>query len=757
MRNIDLAAELGAKTYVVLGRPRGRRGRRRQGRPRRARPLPRGDRHCSRSTSIDQGYDLRFALEPKPNEPRGDILLPTVGHALAFINELEHARAWSASTPRSATSRWPGLNFAHGIAQALWHGKLFHIDLNGQHGPQVRPGPGLRPRRPAATRSSSSTCSRTGAATTARGTSTTSRCAPRTSTGVWASAAANMRTYLLLKEQAARVPRRPRGPGGARGRAGSPSWPSPTLAAGETLRRRCSPTARVRGLRRRRGGRARATASSGSTSSPSSTCSAPAEPMPPGRRGRLARRSRARSWSATPTPARWSAQGRAPHPDGTEVDPDALVGRARARRSTAAGGLDDVAADRRSAASSTAWSCLDDAGEVVRPALLWNDTRSAPAPPPTWSPSSAAPAAWAEAVGIGAGRRRSPSPSCAGWPSTSRTTPPGSAAVCLPHDWLTWRLPARRARGARHRPRRRLAAPATGRRPPASTGRPAASWRSAGDAALPRGARPGRGRRATPPAGARCSARAPATTWPPRSGSARGPATWSSRSAPPARSFAVARAPDRRPDRHRRRVRRRDRPVPAAGLHAQRGPGARRRRRAARRRPRRAVAELALSRRRAPAGWCCVPYLEGERTPNRPDATGALHGLTPGQRRPRRTWPGPRSRACSAALADGARRAAAPRAPGPTGCCSSAAAPGRRRCGAIAPAVFGRPVRRAARRASTSPTARPARPPGSSAAARAPGWEAGRHGAVRGRPDPGCQVPLRRGPRRPLDGRRSGR
>ena len=55
----------------------------------------------------EQGYDMRFALEPKPNEPRGDILLPTIGHALAFINELDEP-ARSASTPRSGTRRWPG-------------------------------------------------------------------------------------------------------------------------------------------------------------------------------------------------------------------------------------------------------------------------------------------------------------------------------------------------------------------------------------------------------------------------------------------------------------------------------------------------------------------------------------------------------------------------------------------------------------------------------------------------------------------------
>ena len=84
---------------------------------------------------LDQGYDLRFAIEPKPNEPRGDILLPTAGHALAFINELEHPELVGIN-PEVGHEEMSGLNYAHGITQALWHGKLFHIDLNGQHGPR---------------------------------------------------------------------------------------------------------------------------------------------------------------------------------------------------------------------------------------------------------------------------------------------------------------------------------------------------------------------------------------------------------------------------------------------------------------------------------------------------------------------------------------------------------------------------------------------------------------------------------------------
>jgi xylose isomerase len=79
----------------------------------------------------ERGYPMVIALEPKPNEPRGDIFLPTVGHALAFIDEL----AWPEMVgvnPEFAHETMSGLNVTHGVAQALWHGKLFHIDLNAQ-------------------------------------------------------------------------------------------------------------------------------------------------------------------------------------------------------------------------------------------------------------------------------------------------------------------------------------------------------------------------------------------------------------------------------------------------------------------------------------------------------------------------------------------------------------------------------------------------------------------------------------------------
>jgi xylose isomerase len=80
---------------------------------------------------LDRGYDMRFAVEPKPNEPRGDIFLPTVGHALAFIERLQHPEMVGVN-PEFAHETMAGLSFQHAVAQALWAGKLFHVDLNAQ-------------------------------------------------------------------------------------------------------------------------------------------------------------------------------------------------------------------------------------------------------------------------------------------------------------------------------------------------------------------------------------------------------------------------------------------------------------------------------------------------------------------------------------------------------------------------------------------------------------------------------------------------
>ena len=134
MQNMDLAAELGAQIYVFWG---GREGSEVDFAKdiRAALDRYREALDTLAQYSIDRGYGLRFAIEPKPNEPRGDILLPSIGHALAFINELDHADMVGIN-PEVGHEHMASLNYTHGIAQALWAGKLFHIDLNGQKGPR---------------------------------------------------------------------------------------------------------------------------------------------------------------------------------------------------------------------------------------------------------------------------------------------------------------------------------------------------------------------------------------------------------------------------------------------------------------------------------------------------------------------------------------------------------------------------------------------------------------------------------------------
>jgi len=127
---IDLGVEVGATTYVMWG---GREGIEADA----AKDIQGAlDRYAEAvnlccAYARESGYDLRFALEPKPNEPRGDMLLPTVGHALAFIERLEWPEMVGVN-PEFAHETMSGLSFSHAIAQALWQGKLFHIDLNAQ-------------------------------------------------------------------------------------------------------------------------------------------------------------------------------------------------------------------------------------------------------------------------------------------------------------------------------------------------------------------------------------------------------------------------------------------------------------------------------------------------------------------------------------------------------------------------------------------------------------------------------------------------
>ena len=245
LRNLDLAAELGAKTYVFWG---GREGAEYDAAKDIRAALDRYREGIDLLADYvnDQGYDIRFAIEPKPNEPRGDILLPTVGHALAFIAELEHADMVGLN-PEVGHEQMAGLNFAARHRPGAVAGQALPHRPQRPARHQVRPGPGLRPRRPAQRVLAWSTCWRTAARTaarptTARGTSTTSRSRTEDVDGVWASAAANMRTYLLLKERAAafradpevqRGARRRQGRRAARRRRWRRARPTPT----------CSPTA----------------------------------------------------------------------------------------------------------------------------------------------------------------------------------------------------------------------------------------------------------------------------------------------------------------------------------------------------------------------------------------------------------------------------------------------------------------------------------------------------------------------------------
>jgi len=127
---VDLGVELGASVYVMWG---GREGVECDAAKDVRLAL---DRYAEAVNllcqyAVDRGYDLRFALEPKPNEPRGDMFLPTVGHALAFIDQLERP-AMVGVNPEFAHETMSGLSFHHAVGQALWAGKLFHIDLNAQ-------------------------------------------------------------------------------------------------------------------------------------------------------------------------------------------------------------------------------------------------------------------------------------------------------------------------------------------------------------------------------------------------------------------------------------------------------------------------------------------------------------------------------------------------------------------------------------------------------------------------------------------------
>jgi xylose isomerase len=236
LRNLDLAAELGAKTFVMWG---GREGAEYDVAKdiRGALARYREAVNFLGDYVLSKGYDIRFAIEPKPNEPRGDILLPTLGHAIAFIETLDHPELVGLN-PEVGHEQMAGLNFAAGIAQALDNGKLFHIDLNGQrgikydqdlvfghgdiynafalvdllenggpNGGESYDGPRHFDYKPSRTEDES---------------------------GVWASVTANMRNYLLLKERAAAFRADPEVQA-ALAEAKVPELSVPTLNEGETV------------------------------------------------------------------------------------------------------------------------------------------------------------------------------------------------------------------------------------------------------------------------------------------------------------------------------------------------------------------------------------------------------------------------------------------------------------------------------------------------------------------------------------------
>ena len=130
MRAMDIGAELGARIFVLWG---GREGVETDAcrRPDEAVKRLREALNYLCGYSEDQGYDYRFALEAKPNEPRADIYLPTTGAYLGFIATLDHPEMVGVN-PEVAHEHMAGLNMTHSVAQAWEAGKLFHIDLNDQ-------------------------------------------------------------------------------------------------------------------------------------------------------------------------------------------------------------------------------------------------------------------------------------------------------------------------------------------------------------------------------------------------------------------------------------------------------------------------------------------------------------------------------------------------------------------------------------------------------------------------------------------------
>jgi xylose isomerase len=229
LANIDVAAEVGAEVYVCWG---GREGCESDTKDLRAaldRYKEAVDLLCGYVR--DRGHELRFALEPKPNEPRGDLFLPTIGHALAFIDRLERPELVGLN-PEVGHETMAGLNFHHGVAQALWAGKLFHIDLNAQRGARYDQDLRFGSEDQKNAFFLVDLLERGGY----QGPRHFDARAYRTedADGVWEFARGCMRTYLILKERAAAFRADPE-VAEAMAAAGVPDLATPTLRPGETL------------------------------------------------------------------------------------------------------------------------------------------------------------------------------------------------------------------------------------------------------------------------------------------------------------------------------------------------------------------------------------------------------------------------------------------------------------------------------------------------------------------------------------------
>ena len=602
LRNVELAAELGAKTFVLWG---GREGSEYDIAKDVRAALDRYREAMNLLTQFvtDRGYDLRFAIEPKPNEPRGDILLPTVGHALAFITTLDRPELVGAQPRGRARADGRAELRARHRAGVVARQALPHRPQRpAQH--QVRPGPGVRARRPDERVRLVDLLETAGYDGPRHFDYKPSR--TEDIEGVWESAAANMRTYLLLKERALAFRADP-DVQEALAIAGVADLSQPTLDPGEAST----------GCSRRSSTRTRRasadTASCSSTSSRSSTSPEHADMTLVA--GVDSSTQSCKVVVRDAETGKLLREGRASHPDGTWCI-RALVacvrggggrrrrarrrGRGERRRSAARHGL--PRRGRRGRAGGVA---------VERHPFRGSRGRScgrARAPTSGRRGSDCVPVASFTITKLRWLAQHEPA-------NAKRT-----AAVCLPHDWLTWRL-----RGTGD-----LADLVTDRSDASGTGYfdsvanaytpDLLEWRSAPTSCC----RECWGPAESVTAGICGSARAPVTTprrcsgWPANvlvslgtsgvvtatsdvraadpSGVVAGFADATGRFLPLACTLNAARVLD----------------TTARMLGVDLG----------------TLSTLALSAPAGAEGVVLVPYLEGERTPNLPDATGALHGLT---------------------------------------------------------------------------------------------------------------------------------